>query len=428
MSRHILLAGAAAALLATLAACTEDDTSDYTNPHLKGFYFADCDRAENIDDAYFTVDTVNLLVYNEDSIDYGVDLTRLLPVTSYYQRVYSIAFNGEVWNETDSLDFTRMNEITLVSGNRERTVTYRLDVRQHRVNPDSTAWSLRSSVHFPFTPTAFGLVTDGGRLFLLASDGEAGGAVASSADGVAWTLVNEFSMNADVRTALLADGKITMLSASGDESLTLSTGSPSEGWSAQPVSAPLTDLLGAIGSFVYATDGSKIYRSDGVRWEEAPLSAPLPDGFPARRSAKVSFKNRIFLYGGTDADDNALGGAFSTMDGAYWASILNGSGYRFGTRTGASAVYYLRRVFLIGGESETTGFPTKRVSVSLDEGFSWNRAEHDLYLPESYAARQGSGAVEFRNSVWIAGGFFADGTATTDVWEGRMNRADFIIQ
>ncbi|MBP5259377.1 MAG: hypothetical protein J6Z12_01910 [Paludibacteraceae bacterium] len=430
---YILCALLAALLL--LPACSKkkkENIKDYTNPHLKGFYLSSSNRAEGIEKTYFVVDTLQGMVYNEDSIDYHADLTRIIPIPTYYERVYSIAFDDEAWNEKDSLDFTRIHKITLVAGNRKRQATYQLDVRQHKVDPDSAAWHLRSSIAPGFTPTAFGLLTDGNTLYHLAANGHAGGCVSTSSDGTVWTNVLTYSEDIEVISAQLTGGGITALSSDGSTSYRLELNNPAGGWtSATPTPVTLTALVGFIADTVYATDGSAIYRFESGNWSEATLSEPLPTPFPARGAACASFKNRIFLYGGTDAAGNALSTAYSTMnDGRYWTSVMNRhtGRYEFGVRTGSTAVYYLKRVYLIGGNAEDSGLPTRQVYVSRDEGFSWDKATGNLYLPAAYAARSGCAATVFKQSIWIAGGTLSDGSTTTDVWEGRLNRADFIIQ
>ena len=318
-----------------------------------------------------------------------------------------------------------------MAGNRKREVTYRLEIRQHKVEPDSTAWHLRSSVSLPFTPTAFALLTDGQILYHLATNGDAGGMLSTSSDGRTWAHPLPYDDDAAVTSAQLVGGKIIALTQNGASSLELATDNLAAGWQAQATPATLTDLLGTIADSVYATDGTAIYKYAEGTWSQVTLQEPLPIGFPAYGAARISFKNRIFAYGGFDRENQPLSSAFSTMgSGSYWTSVLNKSTgpFDFGVRTGATAVYYLKRVYLIGGNATDTNLPTKQVYLSCDEGFSWEKAEKNLYLPDAFAARSSCAAVVFNNSIWICGGRYADGAITTDVWEGHMNRADFLIQ
>lgn len=427
MTRRSLFLCGIASLLLLATACEKKKVST-TNPHLLSFRFAACPQAPGIEDIYFTVDTARRVIYNEDSIAYSAKLTSLLPRIGKYEALYSISFNGVKWNESDSIDFSHVTEITTVSGNRKNKVTYQFQLRQHQVDPDYTHWTLHPASP-DFTPTAWGLTTDNTRLYLVAQNGEAGGQVLSSTDGNTWTKATAFATSIQANQVLQAGGYLYTLSLDGTEAYRTAT-SDLATWQSIALPAPATALLGVIHDKVYLTDGSQILEIDEATCTTVVLKEPLPSNFPSRHMAKVSFKDRIFLYGGIGADDALLATALSSMEGGtYWTSIAkSGTKPSFGRRDDGFAVYYLKRVYLFGGISPAINAPVRDVFCSSDDGYSWSNVSNAFSLPTAFAARSGANAVVFNNSIWIAGGTAADDTFCNEVWEAHSNRADFIQQ
>ena len=97
-------------------------------------------------DVPFTIDQINRIIYNKDSLPKEVDITRVVTSISADNAVY-YEKNGKdtIWSSADSLDFT--NNITLkvmayskIQNNFVFGEPYTVTLNVHKLNPDSLVW------------------------------------------------------------------------------------------------------------------------------------------------------------------------------------------------------------------------------------------------------------------------------------------------
>lgn len=95
----------------------------------------------------FSIDQFQSLIYNSDSLPYKTRLTKYM-ATLTYENPYKIEIlypNDSVvaWSTTDSIDFSLRPRIkvTPANGNEADARTYTVDIRIHKVDPDSLVWT-----------------------------------------------------------------------------------------------------------------------------------------------------------------------------------------------------------------------------------------------------------------------------------------------
>jgi len=155
--------------------------------------------------------------------------------------------------------------------------------------------------------------------------------------------------------------------------------------------------------------------SDGVNWTRVATTGTI---FPPRdRHAVVAFNNKLWVIGGWD-EIPAIGGTgtrfndvWSSPDGVNWTQQTPAGGTIFSPRLGHVALVYGGKLWVIGGDINST--PTMANDVwSTTDGTNWIKVTDSA----AFSAREGHGAAAFNNAMWIVGGDDVSGTRS-DVWK-----------
>ncbi|MBO4369842.1 MAG: hypothetical protein J5808_00585 [Paludibacteraceae bacterium] len=427
-TRRIFATMAAAGLL-LLSAC-ESKYNDNTDTRILRFTFGAAANAPGIESVSFTIDNDNNLIFNEDSAAYGSNLTRLYPSITYYEKPYSIAVDGEVWNETDSLDFSYPRILTIVSGDGKNTDEYTVKVLKHKVDPDKFVWKRHSDLPLDFAPKGFKALA-GENLILVVKKVD-GARVMSTADGDNWTTVADIATTVDVTTATLSNDTVYMTTTSRDALLyvtldgqqgTYSTGS----WE-------VCDIYGILNGkpciFAYEGDTPVMLALTDGSLQAIELTDALPTGMPYTGASKVTIDGRVIVIGGSVRNAEEYSGEVFSANGVgdYWAKTnSNSTSLTIGKRAWAAATCYFGKIYLFGGTRLWDSSPANTINYSVDQGFSWDTST-TMGLPDDYLSRKLHGAVTWNKSIWLIGGLDKNLSWNSDVREGRINRADFIKQ
>lgn len=95
----------------------------------------------------FSIDQLHSLIYNSDSLPYKTRLTKYMATLTYENpsKIEILYPNDSVvaWSTTDSIDFSLHPRIkvTPANGNVADVRTYTIDIRIHKVDPDSLMWT-----------------------------------------------------------------------------------------------------------------------------------------------------------------------------------------------------------------------------------------------------------------------------------------------
>ncbi|MDR1706703.1 MAG: DUF6242 domain-containing protein [Prevotella sp.] len=106
----------------------------------------------------FSIDQFQRLIYNSDSLPYKTRLTKYMATLTYENpsKIEILYPNDSVvtWSTTDSIDFSLRPRIkvTPANGDAADAWTYTIDIRIHKVDPDSLVWTnVTSSFELPST-------------------------------------------------------------------------------------------------------------------------------------------------------------------------------------------------------------------------------------------------------------------------------------
>ncbi|MDR1343849.1 MAG: DUF5018 domain-containing protein [Tannerellaceae bacterium] len=391
----------------------------------------------------FTIDQVNGLIFNNDSLPYGTQPGKVVCTLTYVMGVAAIGVAQEAigdstiwWNGTDSLDFSKPVKFIPTAYDGVTTKIYKAWINIHQVIPGLMVWERLAS---PLT----GINADGQKVVRHTRD------------------------NKEVFLMYSNTG--------GANRLHYSTTTDPKTWSELSLSGlPLTTDITQITSFeniLYAPAGGGVYRSeDGASWvkvEETPVVSAIlgvlkegrnttptlaaiiesessrhfagmnkdgqwtkgdatPGNFPVSGFGSLGY-NRvdneyIAVVAGKDKDGGLLNVTWATGNALSWALLSGEEDNFFEKKAGVMLAFYDDKFFLMGGIN-AEGEASKDIHVSTNNGVTWSQADSLKIFPEAYTAR-GYASVEIDEAKYmlIFGGKTSNVAKTLDeLWRGRIN-------
>ncbi|MEI7503939.1 MAG: hypothetical protein WCJ61_11700 [Paludibacter sp.] len=219
-----------------------------------------------------------------------------------------------------------------------------------------------------------------------------------------------------------------------------------EKYSTPTQNTPKVDFTSNLTIAQLKSDISKYYfasSTNGITWI-VNTSEVIPTDFPVSNFSALSFasrtgKSKAILIGGIDAYEHIK--SWSTENGTYWASFSDENHSLDTLATGASIISYDNKLLLLGIRSDGIRNHFKQ---SIDEGFSWQTPDTTfIQLPKTYANRSYQSVVVLNpstyllstpleekiksNRIFIMGGKNVTGILS-DIWTGKINRKNFMIQ
>ncbi|MDR1402437.1 MAG: DUF5018 domain-containing protein [Tannerellaceae bacterium] len=407
------------------------------------------DSVPGLNNVKFTIDQLNGLIFNMDSMPYGTEVKLSLCNITFASYAINAAITQEAqpdstfsWVEKDSINFSKPVKITVTAIDGVTTKTYTAKLNIHQVNPDSMLWECYADnpipgtiqeqkvithtyngtdAYFMYVKTSeryklyYSPVTDARRWEELPLSGlngsdkllsqlttfgsysyipSDGGSLYSSPDGVDWTLADP-ALSVRYLLGVLGEGR-----------------------NQSPVLAAIVEDNGVL-SFACMNEQ-----------KEWTIGENVHDTFPLTNFTSCSYVNMYYAYvmlvGGRDHENRLTNTTWATMNGKDWALLTNeGSGY-FEKREGASLVKYDEKFFLTGGMN-TEGEASKDIYVSIDNGVTWIRQDTLVVFPDAYKARGfASVQVDKDNYMLIFSGKTShDTNRLNEIWRGRINRLGF---
>lgn len=422
----------------------------------------------------FTVDQVELKIFNQDSLPYGTETSFV--VNFQLIEGVSVTVDGNDITTGATIDFSNPVTFKAVSEDGATIKNYNVDVRISQVNPEAVSWVQKASGVFDDTYTSQEAYFFNGKAWMLAgklleesgaaklyssTDGvtwteetidastfpvgmhqdvveynnklyvagvstmgspwgfpmaEINNDVYTSTDGIAWTVAatNPFGWNNKIHSFAFGMSDKLVLVAGNNASFGNLNGS-------KPSEAIFYPPAGINENVAVSTDGATWDLSDTIVGEDMPLR---------RDQANFIHNNTMYIAGGLTTTAEVVGDVWSSTDGANWTQVA-ASG--FTPRMKMPVIEYDGKLYMIGGQL-ADGTCTKEILVSDDAGASWTPAPEIIQLPDNFTPRAGHSAfVDGDNQLWIVGGFSTvvtqgeDGTEIeetliTDVWVGKLNK------
>lgn len=443
-----------------------------------------------LDSVFFSIDSKTGIIFNADSLPKGTDIKKLKTKIQFYNSISDAEYtmtNGSHRTGTsnyrtspnDTIDFTGDVHLTVVSLDGNHSLTYRVKVNVHQMDPDSLAWgetavaTLPSRLSSPRDQKTVSLA-DGALCLVEEADGTFTASTISKTSAVWDKKKTTFPSKPDIRTLCATSDAVYLLDADGNLIKSADSGST---WSATGIK--WIAITGGYDNFILGVAGGQ----EGIRHTHYPASStlkesPLEPGFPLSGTAGFhTFVNRWaplptgILCGGEDSD-GTLTGATWAFDGSKWCDI---SETPLPPVTGATMFpYYAFRktstkweltefsVWLLIGGRLSDGSLNRKTYISYDNGIHWREASSQLTLPDFIPPVAFPDAlvstVEMTGSlsgwsrlpapripvgarlkydtdgetvtwecpyIYLFGGIKADGQLSPYVWRGALNRLTF---
>ncbi len=156
--------------------------------------------------------------------------------------------------------------------------------------------------------------------------------------------------------------------------------------------------------------------ADGVTWTKVTAAA----SFPARSNPAVFvYKDKIWLTGGLDNNQQYLNDVWNTADGVTWTKVAAQTPPP--ARNGHKVLVNKTQLLLIGGADN--GATYNDLWVSADDGLNWAQItdpDDSRALPADFPRRAYFDAFTSNRVIWILGGQ-NEGAGVQEVWRGQMN-------
>ena len=433
-----------------LSSClgTKDDYDDWylSNCLIKSFSLQS-DSVPGLANVKFTIDQVNGLIYNKDSMPYGTEINwkvickvdfEVLP--SAIDVFQAATGDSASWNTTDSLDFRGYVRFDVFSQNEKNMKRYFAQLNIHQQVPDSMAWSWFSN-RLLGKAVQEQKVIERNNYFWMYARSPGGYELYRTPvyDRRTWTPAPLTGLSG--KTFLLSQiteyNGILYMPAS-DGALYYSTNSTD--WKIMETAPAVKSILGVIdknevvnNAYVLASiiqEGNNLYfaaMNTKNAWEKGVAA---PEQFPVSGFGNTTYETSYYWHlvvtAGKDRNGKLTNAVWETMNGLNWVCLTDERFPSFNKREGVMITHYDDKMFLIGGIN-ASNTAERDIYYSLDRGITWKLTDSLMYFPESFRARgYASVIVDKDNFLHLFGGKENNSANILDeLWSGRINRLGF---
>lgn len=388
----------------------------------------------------FVIDQQRCVIYNPDSLPYGVDPTKLL-VSANSLNSGSLVLKSmtsdslSYLSTTDSLDFSKPRELQVYSLSGAAVRKYEVRVNVHQEPADKFNWTkLPNATPFASTVTgvkSFTVTTAAGvtRRFLLASDGNITTVFCADGDEAWHAATPNFNhpLAADAYRSAVVKHDTLFVCEHG----TVMATTDGNQWAQQCTGADVTRLIAAnpVRLYAYNAQGAMLSSDDsGKTWKAASIdesASLLPNGEIAYATLPLNTNANAFRTLLIGSVPEASTTAFSI-----WGKIDEGNAYSENQPWMFYDHNLLNRHELpIMNNVSALAYDGKMMVVGNDER---------VYLPAFYGSRDGGITWKADSVITSPLGFFVTGPYTVSVdkdhfiwfvsgktgetWRGRINR------
>ncbi|MBP1639046.1 MAG: hypothetical protein H6Q17_629 [Bacteroidetes bacterium] len=433
--------------------CLSNSVTDYSDDARVYTFSISNDSVPAFAKRTFTVDQTNNIIYNADSLPYKTKLYgnfKAVPSITTYSSA-AMFFNDTVYTSGDSIDFRWKHTFKNYAENGTTYKTYDVDVRMHKVEPDSIAWEKRT---YPYSST----ITDEKALLfdnytnLYVNSGSS--ILRFTTDrAISWSsyTVNGLPLSTPLRNMVAFKNGVYVINNG-----TLYASSDGSNWNAISISSSYTlkSLICSYDSklFAVAYDSNNNYyvvtSTDGTTWsvqyavnngvdgiENGTNNGMSNGAFPISDYAATSFTPgtgtaKMLIVGGKDANGNTLRSVYSYQATSNkWIDLSTEIPTdSFSVRKNAALTWYDDRCMMYGGTDGSNSIVKDTLLCSKTEGYLWTRNDTLVNFPEvlNYKLRtKASVVVDNESRILLIGGIDGNGNYMKDAWVGRKNKLGF---
>jgi len=446
-----------------LNSCLSNSVTNYSDDARVYSFAIKSDSVPAFAKQIFTVDQTggsafhtNGLIYNSDSLPFKTKLYghfRAIPVIRTYSSA-AMFFNKTIYRSGDSIDFRSTQIFKNYAENGTDTMSYYVDVRVHKVEPDSIAWQRRV---YPgsFTETDQKAVLCNDLVMLFLNNGS-NISMYSTTDAKSWsneTTLSSLPASVSMQNMVVLNDTAIYVASNGN---LYKSDAKSKGTSWSPVAYSsqhqIKTLISAYDHKLFAVtkNNSNIYfvetSADGKNWSVQNAVTSIEgtnsngkaanSGFPISNFAAavitpITGTPKLLMVGGIDQTGNTLNSVYSYSGSSdSWANYAT----EFTTDTtlrpqkNGVMVWYDNQVMYYCGASANDHLVPDTLLCSKTSGFSWTKHDTLVNFPKglNYKLRsRASMVVDKNNRIFLIGGKDANGNFIKEAWVGRKNRLGF---
>ena len=384
----------------------------------------------------FAIDQVNGVIYNRDSLPYGLklgDVMMTLSLNPSYSasKVEIVSPDSTfAWSSGDSVNFSKELSLIVTAYDQETTKPYLLDIRIHQIDPDTIIWNKVGLM--PTDGDEQKVVLSGSTLYSYVIQSGVVSLYTSSTSNLSWTLQALSglpSSGVDINSITFYNESFVLITDSGDSYSSID----GKNWNLMPNGINIVSILGVLpnglsdGSLLFvlkenneyyfgiSTDLSSINKIEEVEG----YSDVIKSGFPIKGSADLTNytsdkrNSTLLLIGGTDRNGDELNSTWMARWTSDGLEIIPSVKNEFFKGEGLSAFFYNNQLYALAENQFYT---------SALWGTSWVEAPtKQRLIPAIEKRSHQSLIVDDKNYIWIFGGVSESNIKLNDIWKGRLN-------
>ncbi len=433
-------------MLVGFVSCLGDDsTTTTTNTHDAQIYAfsMSSDNISELSEITFSIDQLNGLIYNSDSLAYDTDLSKVLcsiTVNSASAIVMRPEATGDTitWASSDSIDFSKpvMIDVYSSDGTTKKTYTAQLNVHQQEGNQITwTRLTNRATNRVIYSQKTL-LLND---VYCTYISTTGGFAMYTSLDGKAWTeqTLADFPANADLSTMVEFQNELYLAT----KTLDVYESSDGRRWSKKTDAPTVKTFLGNIPATTTASaflcailniGGEYYWWVSDLKAKSDTATVSIPANFPISGFGAASNYNAdarytgLIVAGGRTAQDDLLNTTWRTSDGLQWVQLGDEKATNFNKKEGVSLAYYDDKYYLIGGRDANDTY-YDAMFVSVTNGVTWIKADTLNTMTDLYSPRANASIIVKDNHLMLFGGTNSN-SWFDDVWSGFLNKLGFKVK
>lgn len=440
-----------------MSSCLGDSsTTEYELPRdcqISSFTLESSD-VDGLGDVKFTIDQLNGLIFNLDSLPYGTEFAKAICTLEYSNEsaVSGVELVQEAvgdtvitYVDTDSIDFSKPVKFTVTAYDGATKKNYTAWVNIHQVMPDTLEWSQYASRLTDATMKEQKVVP-------YAYNGQEGYLLYAQPAGASLPYRLYFSATDDMHDweqitleGLPVDEVVLYQMTLFNEALYLPSvngkvyrSTDGQHWSVVENTPYVSYIIsnvkdgGRLESILATVveDGDELKFAAMDKSGAWTLGETVPADFPLIGFGKENYTSHynsyLMIVGGRTLDNQLTNQSWGTMDGKVWVRLSDIGASYFEAREGAMVITYDEKIYLIGG-IDVEGNAYRDMYESIDKGVTWTKVTAKIILPDNYRARgYGSVLVDKDQYINIFGGkMYANGNVLQEIWRGRINRLGF---
>lgn len=376
----------------------------------------------------FSIDQVNHVIFNADSLPIGSDtLLNSIVIDTFSASGYitsglldSIVVVGNKADLTPAINKPGL-VFKIISNDGSRSQDYSLQINVHKVDPDAASWKKLSGLPAEFLAaksTDQKVLIKGNELLALLRENLLMKSDVNNELSYAWKTYSMTGLPADalIHSTLCFNDTLYMISSSGD----VFNSVEGEVWQKnETLSGNVKTLLAAFSDKLTAVkevDGELRYCLTTATTESWTISELVQVGFPIKKVYSDVYVSstgveRAILIGLPLTEDDRIV-PWMTLDGDDWGAMTTNSEYYCPPMDNPIVIYYNDFFYIIGN----------RLTEMYESigGLVWGKSIGKFQMPTAVGGHDYYAlTVDDSNFIWLL--VIGEGDEDTQLWRGRVN-------